>query len=634
MELAVGGTLKDLVYDRGRLTPIKAVDAIIQVLRGLEAAHSIGILHRDIKPSNCFVDGEGNVKIGDFGLSISTSVDINRDVSTTGSFVGTPSFASPEQLRGQALDVRTDIYSVGATLYFLLVGRPPFEGRDLLNLATQILEKQPESPRRLVESVPKGLAEIVIRCLSKNPSSRFASCHELRLALVPFSSEGGQPARLGTRVIAGAVDWGAFLLLFSFLIISRLYTHHPVNRIIQLIFLATVVGSFILLGKRGTTIGKKLFGINVVGPEKGRPGILRVLLRFVIYSGMVVIIQATYRRFHPMSLPLWAASLFANMVGPASVLLPFITARRKNGFAGLHDILTKTRVVNVPRPEVRALAITKSETTMVGAKQYIGPYLVIASDKRSTSELVAAYDEKLKRMIWIHLLPHDTPEQDKSRRELARKLRLRWINGKRSAEQSWDAYEAPSGTPLLNDDCLGLVWSQVRVWLEIIVEEIRSGPINQSLPAILSLDRVWVTHSGDIKLLDFRAPGIDQRIFVPDPFDLTKVGSSTKQIRAFLIQLVLSALEGPHKGPIDSLSGIPGIPMPLQARNIVIALNADREMSITEISKMLKSEFEGSDYSDSIRWNRIGAMSFCLMLVPNIWIVRMKDLLWDVPIRL
>jgi serine/threonine protein kinase len=156
MELLSGGTLKDRVKEHGPLPPAVAVDAILQVIAGLDAMHAVGVLHRDVKPANCFVDIDGTVKVGDFGLSIST---LARDVSQltiTGAFLGTPQFAAPEQLRGDPLDVRADIYAVGATLYYLLTGRPPFDDSHVLALVTRIATEAPRSPRALVPSLREG----------------------------------------------------------------------------------------------------------------------------------------------------------------------------------------------------------------------------------------------------------------------------------------------------------------------------------------------------------------------------------------------------------------------------------------------------------------------------------------------
>src|SRR6185503_17640436 len=119
MELIAGGTLQERVQRGGPLPIGEAVDAVLQVIAGLEAAQAIGILHRDIKPANCFQDADGTVKVGDFGLSISTAARGETNLTLQGVFLGTPAFCSPEQLRGEELNVRSDMYSVGVTLFFL-----------------------------------------------------------------------------------------------------------------------------------------------------------------------------------------------------------------------------------------------------------------------------------------------------------------------------------------------------------------------------------------------------------------------------------------------------------------------------------------------------------------------------------
>jgi eukaryotic-like serine/threonine-protein kinase len=138
MELLSGGTLKDRVSAEGPMPPSAAASAVLDIIGGLDAAQAAGILHRDIKPSNCFVDADGAVKIGDFGLSISTLTrDVRRELATA-SFEGTPQFAAPEQLRGEPLDVRADIYAVGATLYYLLTGRAPLDAPDIRALVAKV----------------------------------------------------------------------------------------------------------------------------------------------------------------------------------------------------------------------------------------------------------------------------------------------------------------------------------------------------------------------------------------------------------------------------------------------------------------------------------------------------------------
>src|SRR3954468_21497622 len=141
MELVPGGTLHERVKASGPLPSGEAVEVIIQVMAGLEAAHTAGILHRDIKPSNCFLEPGGTVKIGDFGLSISTLARGDSALTLAGSILGTPDFSSPEHLRGEALDIRADIYSVGVTLYYLLTGRAPFQAENMVALLANVLDK-------------------------------------------------------------------------------------------------------------------------------------------------------------------------------------------------------------------------------------------------------------------------------------------------------------------------------------------------------------------------------------------------------------------------------------------------------------------------------------------------------------
>src|SRR5436190_4499735 len=114
---------------------------ILDVNEGLEAAQRAGVLHRDVKPSNCFVDQNDRCQIGDFGIS--KSLELASDLTKTGIFVGTPAYASPEQLRGREADLQSDIYSVGATLYALLAGKARFHGVPAGELLARILSEEP-----------------------------------------------------------------------------------------------------------------------------------------------------------------------------------------------------------------------------------------------------------------------------------------------------------------------------------------------------------------------------------------------------------------------------------------------------------------------------------------------------------
>jgi eukaryotic-like serine/threonine-protein kinase len=221
MELVPGGNLQERVSRRGPLQAPEAVDAIMQVIAGLEAARALGILHRDVKPSNCFEDLDGTVKVGDFGLSISTARS-DDSITVRGALLGTPSFASPEQLRGDELNVRSDIYSVGVTLFYLLTGRTPFDGRSAVQMIANVLEKPAPSPAEFRSGIPNELARAVLRCLEKQPSERFRNYDELKQALAPFTSTAPAPASVASRFLAGVLDYaaiaiaGLFFLLLAF----------------------------------------------------------------------------------------------------------------------------------------------------------------------------------------------------------------------------------------------------------------------------------------------------------------------------------------------------------------------------------------------------------------------------------
>ena len=206
MELASGGTLKDLVAADGPMRPARAVDVVLQVIAGLEAAAAAGVLHRDIKPSNCFVDAEGRIQVGDFGIAAATTVQPEATLTRTGGVLCTPTFASPEQLRGAPLDVRSDIYAVGATLYYLLTGRPPFDDANVVRLIERVLNERPTAVRAVRRDVPRPLDSIVQQCLAKDPAERPPSYAHLSKLLLPYGSASPAPAPLGLRMLALIID--------------------------------------------------------------------------------------------------------------------------------------------------------------------------------------------------------------------------------------------------------------------------------------------------------------------------------------------------------------------------------------------------------------------------------------------
>ena len=302
MELVAGGTLKDVVDRDGPMAPTAAVDAILQVVAGLDAALACGILHRDVKPSNCFVDPDGAVKVGDFGLSIPVLAPEVTQPGEIATFQGTPQFASPEQLRGQRLDARADIYAVGATLYYLLTGHPPFEDRELMALLTRVATESPRPPRRPGAAIPPGLSAVVVRCLAKDPADRPASYAELDASLRSFGSAVPSPANLGLRAAAGLIDWlliAAVLAPLAVTPVLELSGDNSINASITYtgprdlksspwvtlaVGLVTAAYYGLLEGRWGRSLGKQICGLKVV-TRRGEPvGVARATLRAILFT--------------------------------------------------------------------------------------------------------------------------------------------------------------------------------------------------------------------------------------------------------------------------------------------------------------------------------------------------------------
>jgi tRNA A-37 threonylcarbamoyl transferase component Bud32 len=187
MEFLPGYDLDKLVIAHGPLPPARAVHLLRQVCAALREAHAAGLIHRDIKPSNVMACVRGGVpdvaKLLDFGL-VQTAVSGEADAKLTrqNAVLGSPAFMAAEQAAGRSCDARSDVYSLGATAFFLLVGRAPFAGTATEVLAAHI-NLAPPCPRAANPDVPADLAALVTRCMAKNPADRFARVEDLEAAL-------------------------------------------------------------------------------------------------------------------------------------------------------------------------------------------------------------------------------------------------------------------------------------------------------------------------------------------------------------------------------------------------------------------------------------------------------------------
>ncbi|MCL2783983.1 MAG: Stk1 family PASTA domain-containing Ser/Thr kinase, partial [Propionibacteriaceae bacterium] len=178
MELVQGHTLREILHDGRKIQPVKALELTQCVLDALDYSHRHGIIHRDIKPANIMLTNTGQVKVMDFGIARAVS-DTAASMTQTASVIGTPQYLSPEQIRGEMVDRRSDLYSTGCLLYELLTGKPPFEGDSPVSLAYQHVRATPVPPSEVDPLVSSQMDTVALKALAKNAADRYQSAQEM-----------------------------------------------------------------------------------------------------------------------------------------------------------------------------------------------------------------------------------------------------------------------------------------------------------------------------------------------------------------------------------------------------------------------------------------------------------------------
>jgi CheY-like chemotaxis protein len=177
MEYVEGITVRELLDTRGRLGTAPTLAIASQLAQSLVAAHEQGVIHRDIKPQNLLLDAAGVLKVMDFGVA--RLAGGNANLTEAGMIVGTPSYMAPEQMLGEGVDQRTDLYAVGVVMFECLLGRLPFEAGSAIALIARVLRDQPPVPATLDPEIPPALSDLVLRLLAKDPAQRPANAAEL-----------------------------------------------------------------------------------------------------------------------------------------------------------------------------------------------------------------------------------------------------------------------------------------------------------------------------------------------------------------------------------------------------------------------------------------------------------------------
>jgi serine/threonine-protein kinase len=170
MERVSGGTLRDVLRSEGALPPARALDLLEPALVALAAAHAAGLVHRDVKPENVLLSADGRVKVADFGLA--RAIETSSVTATTGLLIGTVAYLAPEQVEHGRTDTRTDVYAAGILLFELLTGAPPYDSDSPMTVAYRHVHDDVPPPSRLVEGIPAGLDDLVVRATRRDPAAR------------------------------------------------------------------------------------------------------------------------------------------------------------------------------------------------------------------------------------------------------------------------------------------------------------------------------------------------------------------------------------------------------------------------------------------------------------------------------
>ena len=182
MEYVDGITLRDIVHNEGPIPPRKAIEIISDACQALNFSHQHGIIHRDVKPANIMISRTGAVKVMDFGIA--RALADSSSVTQTAAVIGTAQYLSPEQARGDPVDARSDVYSLGCVLYEILTGEPPFVGDSPVSVAYQHVREAPIPPSQRHEGISADLDAVVLKALAKNPDNRYQTAAEMRTDLV------------------------------------------------------------------------------------------------------------------------------------------------------------------------------------------------------------------------------------------------------------------------------------------------------------------------------------------------------------------------------------------------------------------------------------------------------------------
>jgi serine/threonine protein kinase len=602
MELMTGKTLKDLVKDQGPIPISKAVPIILDILDGLQETHAFGMIHRDLKPGNCYLESSGRVKLGDFGLA--RSIELDSELTTKGEFLGTPLFASPEQIKGETLDVRSDIYSVCATFYYLLTGQAPFAGNTSTSLIAKLVSEDPVSIRSLNPQVPPLLEHVIMRGLQRDRADRYQTVVELRQALEPFLVGKGAVAAWGRRLTAYFIDsiiFGIIISTFVALMFPQVYSQDislTEGNLLRNYLLALIPSALFWYGFEGLgrqSPGKWLMKLQIIDCRTGSQArrsklLLRTTVVLFLSTWSDTLFFAMWSRNPNPLLVLfqWLGYFITFLI----TISPIFFIRRYRML--FHDWLSQTMVANRPNvalgqllaraaadykiPQLSPLAYPKK----LGEFQIDG--LICSTDSKA---LLVGHDPKLSRTIWIFLRPVSEQDLPAARRVCDRATRMRWLTSGVEGPWRWDAFLAFEGAPLKHwtSPDAPLDWQAAKGVLFQIAQELEQSEVDGSQVRLFSLEQVWMDSRGRVALIDWCTTEFtDQKYETP---------SNSYQEKALLCETARLALTGrnlPLNGEHPAISAI----VPVQAQKLLKSLCTDKVKSAE------KKEFSTSAFLSSL----------------------------------
>ncbi|HMG52383.1 MAG TPA: protein kinase [Kofleriaceae bacterium] len=351
MEYVAGQTVADRLAG-GPLSIEDALSIIRSAAQGLREAQRSGITHRDIKPSNLMIDGHGMIKVLDFGLAAGGPGTLGDGPVAQTSLAGTPLYMAPEQARGEPVDFRADVYALGATLFHLVSGRPPFEADTLHALLTKhasanrpLLARRSGTPRTMVAAIDA----LVARMMAPVPADRFASYDELIRAIELTSVEHMRPAGFWVRSIATGVDFLIVLLvaLAAASVIALTRRSNSGNDLFSaLMFPIYGAGAIAMLVRKGRTPGQSLVELEVVDvATSARPKLRRAAIRVLVPIALpliYVVLSHTLGTFgRRLGRP---TEVLFGLVGSSPPVLLLWASLRSHGKQAVWDRLSGTMV--------------------------------------------------------------------------------------------------------------------------------------------------------------------------------------------------------------------------------------------------------------------------------------------------